>query len=168
MTAAGIFRRTIKCALGGGAMALVLAASGLRAEVAEQQVLAIINQARVAKGCAALVINPKLVAAARAQSSAMAQQNFFGHAGKDGRKFAYRAKTQGYRYRLIGENIAAGQKTAAEVSRDWLQSPSHRHNIMNCSYVETGIAMTYQANDAPLKGYAMPLNYYWVQVFGKE
>lgn len=149
-----------------GLVLLVLTAAPVQAGEAEAQVLQILNQARVAKGCPALVVNPSLVAAARVQSDGMALQNYFSHVGADGHRFTYRAKAQGYQYRLIGENIAAGQKTAQEVARDWLNSPPHRRNILNCNFLETGIAMTYQADDLPIDGNPVPLYTYWTQVFG--
>ena len=145
---------------------LVLTAAPAWAGEAETQVLQIINQARVAMGCPALMSNPALTAAAQVQSNDMAAKDFFGHVGKDGHRFTYRAKAQGYQYRLIGENIAAGQKTAQEVARDWLQSPPHRRNILNCHFLETGIALTYQADDRPIDGNPVPLYSYWTQVFG--
>ena len=145
---------------------MVLTAAPAHSGQAEAQVLQIINQARVAKGCPALVTNPALTAAAQVQSKNIATKNFFGHVDKDGHRFTYRAKAQGYQYRLIGENIAAGQKTAQEVARDWLNSPPHRRNILNCNFLETGIALAYQADDRPIDGNPVPLYSYWTQVFG--
>ena len=95
----------------------------------------------------------------------MAEQNFFGHAGKDGSRFSSRIKGQGYSYRTAAENIAAGQKSASQVVASWLKSSGHRRNILNCRMTETGIALVYQADDRPIRGNPAPLRYYWVQVF---
>jgi uncharacterized protein YkwD len=95
----------------------------------------------------------------------MAQQNFFGHAGKDGSKFSSRIKRQGYSYRTAAENIAAGHRTAMQAVQGWLKSAGHRRNILNCRMTETGIAMVYQPDDRPIRGNPAPLRYYWVQVF---
>jgi len=144
------------------ALALACAAPALADEAG--QVLAAVNQQRAKAGCAALVANPRLEAAAQVQARAMAEKNFFGHGGKGG--FAGRIKAQGYRYSLAAENIAAGQKTAAGAVQAWMDSSGHRKNMLNCKLRETGIAMVYQADDAPLQGSKHPMNYYWVQVFG--
>ena len=56
-------------------------------------------------------------------------------------------------YYNIGENIAMGQITPAEVVRDWMNSPGHRANILDPSYVYIGV------------GYC---NDHWVQQFGFE
>ena len=130
-----------------------------------ESVLSSINAARAKAGCGPLRTNPKLMAAARSHAKAMASQNFFGHAGKDGSRMSSRIKRQGYSFRSAAENIAAGQKSAGEVVRSWLQSAGHRRNILNCRMEETGIALVYQADDRPIRGNRAALRYYWVQVF---
>jgi uncharacterized protein YkwD len=62
-----------------------------------------------------------------------------------------------YRWQAFAENVAFGQRTAAEVVNGWMQSSGHRANIMNATYTEMGA------------GYARDPNgrSYWVQVFGK-
>ena len=130
-----------------------------------ESVLTAINAARAKAGCGPLHVNGKLVAAAKAHARAMAEQNFFGHAGKDGSRFSSRIARQGYSYRTAAENIAAGQKSASQVVASWLKSPGHRRNILNCRMTETGIALVYQPDDRPIRGNPAPLRYYWVQVF---
>jgi uncharacterized protein YkwD len=131
-----------------------------------QSVLASINAARAKAGCGPLKLNKALMAAAKQHASDMAEKNFFGHTGKDGRGFASRVRSQGYRYGLAAENIAAGQKTAERAVAVWLESPGHRRNILNCKFQDTGIAMVYQPDDRPIRGQSAPLRYYWVQLFG--
>jgi uncharacterized protein YkwD len=145
-------------------LALAVAGSPVAAGPAES-VLSAINAARAKAGCGPLRLNGKLVAAAKAHARAMAEQNFFGHAGKDGSRFSSRIKGQGYSYRTAAENIAAGQKSAAQVVSSWLKSAGHRRNILNCRMTETGVAVVYQADDRPIRGNPAPLRYYWVQVF---
>lgn len=146
-------------------LALVLALPAPAAADTAQTVLAGVNAARAKAGCAPLRINPKLTAAAKSHARAMAEQNFFGHTGKDGSKFSNRIKRQGYSYRAAAENIAAGQKSASQVLGSWLKSAGHRRNILNCRLKETGIAVIYQPDDAPIRGQSQPFRYYWVQVF---
>jgi uncharacterized protein YkwD len=149
-------------------LALVLSVPAPVAADTAGSVLASINASRAKAGCPALKLNAKLMAAAEGHARAMAEKDFFGHRDKAGRGFTSRIRAQGYRYGLVAENIAAGQTTAAEVVRAWLESPGHRKNILNCKYRETGIAMVYQPGDKPLRGQRMGLRYYWVQVFGLQ
>mgnify|MGYP001766169366 CR=1 FL=1 len=46
----------------------------------------------------------------------MADQGFFDHVGPDGRRAAQRADAAGYRWSVIGENLAAGHATLDAVS----------------------------------------------------
>ena len=130
-----------------------------------KEVLGILNAARAKAGCSPLKINSKLMSAAKTHATNMAVKDFFGHANKDGSKFSKRVKKQGYKYRMVAENIAAGQASARQVAYDWLGSPGHRKNILNCKLKETGVAVAYQANDKPMMGNSKAFHYYWVQVF---
>jgi uncharacterized protein YkwD len=147
------------------ALALVAAPAG--AGPTEDQVLALANAARAKAGCAPLQREARLTAAATGHARAMAKQNFFGHTSKNGASLRQRVNAQGYRYRAAAENIAAGRSTAGEAMQTWMNSAGHRKNLLNCRYAQTGIAMVYQADDAPLPGQQYPMKYYWVQVFAQ-
>ena len=130
-----------------------------------KEILGIINAARKKAGCAPLKLNSKLMGAAQSHATNMAKKNFFGHSNKDGSKFSGRVKKQGYKYKMVAENIAAGQSSASQVAYDWLGSSGHRKNILNCKFKDTGIAVGYQSDDQPMMGNSKPFYYYWVQVF---
>lgn len=149
------------------ALLIVLAVAGSPVAAASpaETVLSAVNSARAKAGCEPLRLNARLTAAAKAHAKAMAEQNFFGHAGKDGSKFSSRIKRQGYSYRTAAENIAAGYRSAGQVVSGWLKSAGHRRNMLNCRMTETGIAVVYQPDDRPIRGNPAPLRYYWVQVF---
>jgi uncharacterized protein YkwD len=108
----------------------------------------------------ALTLNRALGEAALAHSQDMARQGYFSHQGKDGREVADRAVQAGYRWRGIGENIAAGQESPDEAMAGWLASPGHCANIMDRSFTEMGAAYGVSA------GREKP-HVYWTQVFGQ-
>ena len=131
-----------------------------------QQVLAAVNIARArARRCGAqpydaaapLTWNDLLAQAALAHSSDMAAQRYFNHQGKDGRAVSDRTNQTGYRWRMVGENIAAGQDSAEEVVAGWLDSPGHCGNIMNPKFTQMGSAFAISGN--PASG-----RVYWTQV----
>lgn len=135
---------------------------------AGREVLKLVNAARSdARSCGnkryqpapALRWNEKLGIAALEHSRDMAEHNYFGHRGSDGSTVQRRAKEEGYEWRSIGENVAAGQGSPEQVVKGWLSSPGHCANIMNDKFTEMGAAY---ANDP--KSAAM---IYWTQVFGK-
>jgi uncharacterized protein YkwD len=108
----------------------------------------------------ALKWSTALAEAARAHSQDMARQRYFSHTGKDGRQVADRAVRAGFRWRGIGENIAAGQASPEEAMAGWLASPGHCANIMDRSFTEMGAAYGTNA------GGEQP-HIYWTQVFGQ-
>ena len=60
-------------------------------------------------------------------------------------------------YRIVGENIAAGQRSSKEVVQAWMDSPGHRENIMNPKFRELGMGYLY----LPESKY----KHYWAQLF---
>src|SRR5690606_18846499 len=116
-------------------------------------VVELTNDARRRAGCGELVVDDRLVAAAQAHSDDMAAQGYFSHTSLDGRSFADRIRAAGYPS-PGGENIARGQRSAAEVVAAWMDSPGHRANILNCSFRAIGVGLH--------EG-----TWTWTQVFGR-
>jgi uncharacterized protein YkwD len=104
--------------------------------------------------------NSQLESAAAVHSNDMAVNNFFDHPGSDGLRIGARASAAGYSYGRVGENIAAGQSSASQVSGDWLASASHCANMMTTSFVH--IAVSCKTN--PNATYV----YYWTLVMGNH
>jgi uncharacterized protein YkwD len=131
----------------------------------QQKVLEIVNIHRANAGCPALKMHTKLTTAAQRHASDMANRNFFSHTGSNGSTMVSRVDATGYPWMMLGENIAAGQATPRSVVNAWMNSPSHRANILNCSFREIGIGYVYQSNDTYPTA-SSPYRYYWVQDFG--
>jgi uncharacterized protein YkwD len=87
----------------------------------------------------------------------MLSHNYFAHEGYDGSTPAQRVAATGYRYQLVGENLASGPESAAEAVAGWLASPGHCENIMDARFSESGVA--YAANNSGTP------RVYWVQEF---
>jgi uncharacterized protein YkwD len=105
-----------------------------------------------------LILNPLLANAALAHSQDMAVYGGFDHRGHDGSSPAMRVERAGYgRYLVVGENIAAGAMTPAEVTQGWLDSPAHCENIMDSRFSEIGMAFAVNLSSSELV--------YWTQVF---
>ncbi|SBW18993.1 hypothetical protein FDG2_0913 [Candidatus Protofrankia californiensis] len=145
---------------------LVLSPANLAASVATtpsaqvldeaSQVVALTNAERAKAGCGALTADPRLTTAAQTHSADMSAHNYFSHNSQDGRTPFQRMAKAGYEFSMAAENIAAGQRTPAEVVRGWMNSAGHRENILNCSLKQIGV------------GYAAGGSYgtYWTQDFG--
>ncbi len=127
-----------------------------------EEVVALTNSYRAQHGLQPLTLNIDLSESAQIHSEDMALSDFFSHTGSNGTRVSDRTKSAGYQSSYVGENIAAGYITAEEVVRGWMNSPSHRENILNPNYKEVGIGYHYLANDTGEINY----NTYWTQDFG--
>ena len=110
----------------------------------ENEVIRLVNQERVDRGLLPLKPNSSLTAAARAHNEDMIIHDYFGHEGWDGSSPAERACAYGYAPYgwgecYVGENIAAGYLTPADVVDAWMASPGHLANILNTYYREIGV-----------------------------
>lgn len=56
-----------------------------------------------------------------------------------------------------GENIAAGNATAAATVEQWMNSPGHRANILNAKFTHIGVGYQHSAGST--------YGHYWVQMF---
>jgi uncharacterized protein YkwD len=123
-------------------------------------VLSLTNEARAGgRRCGAqyfapvapLILDDALNRAALAHSIDMAAHDEFEHRGHDGSTPAVRVQSAGFgEHRIVGENIAAGAITAAEVVRGWLQSPGHCQNIMDGRFTHMGVGYAENVHTASL------------------
>lgn len=133
----------------------------------EARMLALVNAARAQpRRCGnqsfaavpPLMPQSLLTEIAAGHAAEMARYSYFSHTARDGSTVGVRANRAGYRWRSIGENIAAGQRTAETAVQGWLNSPGHCANIMAPNYEEMGLAFVVNTQSS--------LGIYWVQVFG--
>ncbi|MFI6082974.1 CAP domain-containing protein [Streptomyces sp. NPDC051217] len=124
-------------------------------------VIKLTNEERAKVGCRELHGNVALGRAAQRHSTDMAKNDFVGHTGSRGSTMETRAEAAGYSgWRSLAENVAAGQKSPAEVVKSWMQSPGHRANILNCSLTHMGVGYVKKSGTAHGK--------YWTQDFGTK
>ncbi|WP_307821949.1 CAP domain-containing protein [Streptomyces coffeae] len=128
--------------------------AGGREAAAEKQVLARVNKERAKVGCSPVTLDPKLSQLADDFSDDMSLRDFFDHVNPDGESPWERAERAGI-VDLGGENIARGQSTAKDVMDTWMDSSSHRANILNCEYTTMGVGAHFDG-DGP----------WWTQDFG--
>lgn len=124
-------------------------------QIIRERMLALINEARAeVRNCGneefeatnPVMWSQELEAAAQAHSEDMAMHNFFSHTGSDGSAISDRVTDAGYTWSTVGENIAAGRRTANETISDWLESPGHCRNLMNPDFTEVAVACVQNEN----------------------
>src|SRR6185369_16810623 len=100
------------------------APGGALAHPAEEgAVLSLVNKFRGEAGCKPLTFDAKLSAAARKHSLDMATRRYFSHDTPEGVSMADRITDEGFRWSMVGENIAEGQRDANAVMTAWMNSP---------------------------------------------
>lgn len=85
--------------------------------------------------------NKTLDATAAIKLQDMFAQQYFEHISPKGVGVKNLADNAGYRYILIGENLALGYDDNATLLAAWMASPGHRANILNSKYTEIGVAV---------------------------
>ena len=122
----------------------------------EQEVLRLVNQERAKQNLSPLAWHDGLAQVARAHSKDMNDRRYMAHNNPDGQTPFDRIKNHGISYRAAAENIAAGQRTPAQVMQGWMNSSGHRQNILNPNLTKLGVG--YYEGDGPYKTY-------WTQCF---
>lgn len=118
-----------------------------------------INQKRADNGVKPLAWSDELANIARLHSQNMAANKYFSHIGLDGNRVSDRADNAGLRrWRAIGENIAFNRgydDPIAKAVELWLDSPSHRHNLLDGNWKESAVGIAVTSDGS----------YYFTQIF---
>ncbi len=105
-------------------------------------VISLTNSERVKIGAAALKENALLDTDAEKKMQDLFAKQYFEHISPSGVGPAELAKSVGYNYILIGENLALGDfKDDQALLSAWMASPGHRENILQPKYTEIGVAV---------------------------
>ena len=118
------------------------------------------NSDRQQNNVHSLAVNSLLRQAAELKAVDMAAKGYFAHESPDGKTPWYWLDQVGYNYQWAGENLAVNFMDSAEIEAAWMNSESHRANILNFNFTEVGVAAasgTYKGQPA----------IFVVQFFGK-
>lgn len=130
------------------------------AVVASSKLVELVNQERIAQGLPALKVNDQLVQAAQQKAQDMLAKDYFAHTSPSGITPWYWFDKVGYNYVAAGENLAKDFTESTYLHQAWMNSSSHRDNILNKNYQEIGIAVV----EGKINGENTVLA---VQMFGK-
>ncbi len=97
------------------------------------------NKSREDVALGDLIRNEVLDRAAQLKAENMAQNSYFAHYAPDGTSPWHWFDMAGYNYIHAGENLAVHFTDSDEVVDAWMNSPSHRDNILNGNYTEIGV-----------------------------
>lgn len=112
------------------------------ADITKSALINLTNQERNSLGIQTLKENLLLEDAAYLKARDILEKGYFSHYSPEGVSPWYWFEVAGYKYKFAGENLAIGFLDSEEVNQAWLDSASHRTNILNPKYKEVGIAVT--------------------------
>jgi len=100
------------------------------------------NEERQSQKIKPLAISPVLNKAAEMKAEDMATKGYFAHTSPEGKTPWYWLSLAGYDFQYAGENLAINFTDSKDVTKAWMESPTHKANIVKGNYTEmgTGIA----------------------------
>ncbi len=121
---------------------VVFVFQGARAAgIISSDVVSLANETRMSTGLRALTPNSVLAQAAEYKARDMIEHNYFAHTSPTGVEPWYWFQKAGYQYKAAGENLAINYTDAKEQHTAWMQSETHRANILGEQYQEIGVAV---------------------------
>lgn len=114
---------------------------GITANVNQQRLIELTNIEREKKGLFPLVENEALNKAASFKAENMFAENYWAHFAPSGKSPWDFILGAGYRFTYAGENLAKNFYNSDEVVTAWMNSPTHRDNLLNKNYKDIGIAV---------------------------
>jgi len=120
------------------------------ADITKSNLVNLLNQSRQSYGLNTLTENGQLDEAAELKARDMVNNGYFNHVSPNGTTPWYWFSLAGYNYKYAGENLAIGFYDSQDVYNAWLNSLSHKENMLNPVYKEVGTAILtgFGSNDA--------------------
>lgn len=113
-----------------------------------QSVLCLVNEKRADAGRRPVRVNAQLGTGADRHAGEMVSEGYFSHTSPSGVPFIRRMRETGYirpsRSWAVGENLGWGSQelsSPASLVAAWMQSPTHRVNLLSRRFREIGIAV---------------------------
>lgn len=113
--------------------------------ISSNKILELVNKERINNNSKPLRTNNELMKAAHNKAQYLIDNNVFEH-NSNNKQFSQWIKESGYNYSFIGENLAENFKDNDSTIKAWLESSSHKENMLNNNFTETGIAVIQKNN----------------------
>lgn len=132
---------------------------GATTDITAEKLFELTNKERIKYGLSPLKYNQTLANAAYEKAQNMLKLNYWAHYAPDGTTPWDFFMSSGYKYKYAGENLAKDFSLADAVVAAWMDSKTHKENILRKEYDEIGFAVV----DGYLTGHQTTLV---VQMFG--
>ncbi|MFH0773076.1 MAG: CAP domain-containing protein [bacterium] len=114
---------------------------GIATDISIAKLFSLTNNERTKLRLSMLHENPQLAAAAEKKAADMFKKDYWSHFAPDGASPWDFIKQSGYQYEFAGENLAKNFLFSQNVVDAWMNSPTHRENIVKKEYTEVGYAV---------------------------
>lgn len=104
------------------------------------------NQQRSLNKTSSLSISQSLSEAAQAKAQDMVDRDYWSHKTPDGKEPWSFINATDYKYIQAGENLAYGFKNSEATVQGWMNSTSHRENILNPDFTQAGFGYANATN----------------------
>lgn len=115
---------------------------GIATDITIQKLFTSTNEERTKLGLSPLTENIQLAEAAQKKAEDMLKKDYWSHFAPDGGSPWDFIKQSGYQYEFAGENLAKNFLYSQNVVDAWMNSPTHRENIVKKEYTEVGYAVS--------------------------
>jgi len=114
-----------------------------------------VNEERASLGLPELRLDPQLAKSSKGKCDDMVSQNYWGHTAPNGTEPWNFLRLAGIvKYQKAGENLAYGFSNAQDVVIGWMNSPTHKANIVDPAFTNEGFAVCESPNFID-KGYQL-------------
>jgi uncharacterized protein YkwD len=114
---------------------------GYSSEITYQKVLDQTNEERKKAGLNSLKYSSILSDSAKKKAEDMFKNDYWAHNSPQGKTPWTFFDAAGYKYSVAGENLAKDFYNTDSLLKAWMNSPTHKENIINPKYEEIGIAV---------------------------
>lgn len=114
---------------------------GYATNISVNDLFTLTNQKRTENGLSTLSLNTELNNAAAGKAQDMLTKNYWAHTAPDGTIPWVFITGAGYNYLYAGENLAKDFGDSVGVVNAWIDSPTHKANILNDKYKDIGFAV---------------------------
>ena len=114
---------------------------GIATDISISKLFNLTNDERTKLNLPTLQMNTQLASAAQKKAEDMFKKDYWAHFGPNGGSPWDFIKQSGYQYEFAGENLAKNFLFSKNVVDAWMDSPSHKENIVKKEYTEVGYAV---------------------------
>ncbi len=121
-----------------------LAPSAANVQQVNAATLCLLNEQRAAAGVPALTVDARLTQIASGYAGQLVGQRFFAHVSPSGQTLQDRFDAASYHFTAAGENLAWGTgilATPAQIVKSWMNSESHRTNVLDPDFHQIGLGL---------------------------